>query len=540
MLSEGGKRWAVVGAAMVGLLLGLWATSMGVFATPDSGSYVGRADQVRAGGGLTLPFLPDGEHISSKDLAAETTAYRSSHFPPLYSAVLALGPITSTARFIDVICLAANLALIVVLVGRLSDWHPVALLLAVFLALADADFAMVHTAALSEPMAMTLSLSALLLLDEGFRRARPAPWVAGFVVCGGLALLARYAAVSVLIAGAIAILCHQRWSLRARLATVVAIGVAVVPTMAWMVLGGGGTRTMTFHGLRAAQGNMLGEAAIDWLVPRTVPANARSLFAWVIAAGLVAAWVLTRRERAQHDVDEVIPASAETSELRRLLWLYLGAQVAVQIGTLLFLDIGTESRLLVPAHVLFVVGVVSLAGLGRQTSHRLAPRIVTSAVILIILFQLSVVLGTFGHSATVGPYASLPSLDADSRGPELSAALHGLPKDSLVISNAPSRVYLVSKRHSVSVPSKWYSTTGVANPAYDHELDIEGKAIHDRHGVVVMVNGVDKIRTWLPTAKELEQRWGLHAVSKTDNFVVLAPDDGQWSTAQGQGGPGRS
>ncbi len=509
--------------ALAGLVLGLWATSSGLYATPDSASYLGRAEQIRGGAGFTLPFLPDGEHVTREDLEAGTTSFKSSHFPPLYSVALSLGPPTTSARLVAVACLAANLLLIATIVGRLSNWHPLALALAAVLAIADVEFAMVHTAALSEPLAMTFSLGALLALAEAFRRDRPVPWVIGFTVLGSLALLTRYAAVSVLIAGALAIVLQRRWSLRSRLTMVAGIGLAVVPTLAWMVLGGGGARSFAVHGLRASQGDMLGQAAIDWLAPQSLPGDVRALVAAIVASTLVAAWYVMRREPV--DPDETTPDQPGRADLLRLLWLYLGAQVAVQIGTLLVLDVGTETRLMVPAHVLFVVAVVSLTGLGRAKTPRLVPRLAGCAIALIVITQLGVVHATFSHSGTEGRYAGLPSLDTDPRAAELRSALRGLPPDTMIVSNAPGRLYLLTGHHAVTVPSRWFSTTGQANPDYVEELALEGEALHRRGGVAIIFTGAAKTRTWLPDTADLIEAWRLTRAAETESFVILTSGD---------------
>ncbi len=184
--------------AFAGVLGMLTATRFGIGINPDSVTYVDAARNLLRGDGLSVL---SGAGAELKPL---------THFPPLYSGMLALLGITgaelpSVARWLNAFLFGANIALIGLMIGlyaRQSFWLPG---LGSFLALTAPGILGTHSFALSEALFIFLTLIGLLCLTihmEGRRRR----FLVAAALAIGLSVLTRYIGLASVLTGVVALL----------------------------------------------------------------------------------------------------------------------------------------------------------------------------------------------------------------------------------------------------------------------------------------------------------------------------------------------
>lgn len=209
-------KWkkALVPALLAGLgvlsILGvLYATAPGAGISPDSTQYIGAARNLLMGRGLrTIRWF-------------ETNWVPLTHFPPLFPSVLALGGLFGpdpavVARWLNAFLMGANVFLLGYSLHRTTGGAVWTALLGSVLVLTSVNLVEVHTWAWSEPLMLFCGFAGLLALslqlEEGgtWRLVAAAAWLA-------LALLARYAALPLVIAALSGLLLFRRAALVARL-----------------------------------------------------------------------------------------------------------------------------------------------------------------------------------------------------------------------------------------------------------------------------------------------------------------------------------
>src|SRR5262245_59310903 len=189
--------WLAVLAALGGILALAYATRHGVGITPDSVVYLEAARNLAAGRGL----VSSDEGVELRPL---------TRFPPAYPVAIALlsalGPDSlDAARWLALALLGANVGLVGLLVARSAPgarWLPA---VGAGLIACSPEIAMLHGAALSEPLFLLLGFSGLLLLARHLEQPGDAALLAAALSIG-LATLTRYVGLALVVTGLLAIL----------------------------------------------------------------------------------------------------------------------------------------------------------------------------------------------------------------------------------------------------------------------------------------------------------------------------------------------
>lgn len=250
-----GLALAVLAAA--GLCVSLVMTERNVGYDGDSAVYLGVAHNIVDGRGPTVPITFYTDRYPPATAAGFHGAVPSTHFTPLYPAVLAgfevfgLGG-ASAARVLDGLLLALNMVLFTIVLSRAlvrRSWS-VSVAGAVVL-MVSGSWIVVHTYILSEALFLTWILAGLLLLSRYL--VLPSPrGLALLSLCGAAAVLTRWVGVSFAITAATLIGTRAPWSTiaRARRAAVV-LGATASVGAGWILFGAlaGGSlpRVLAYH-----------------------------------------------------------------------------------------------------------------------------------------------------------------------------------------------------------------------------------------------------------------------------------------------------
>lgn len=491
-------------------------TRWGVGASPDSAVYIGAAQNLLSGRGLTVPF---GGQLDDP----------LTHFPPLYPILLAglgqwAGGPVAAARWLVAALFGANVLLAAVMVANTrptAGWAPLA---GAGLLLVAPTMVSLHSMAWSEPLFLLLGFSGLLLLAVYQERGRwPALLAAGALL--GLATVTRYAGVAFVAAGVLALLVLPGRPRRARLAGALALGaVGLAPLLAWsarnLALAGSATsREIAFHPIGLGHARQALDTLAGWLL---LPLEASTavklgvLLALVGGIAVIAAW----RWRQPGTAARGSRLGATLAAWPALIWLLILFSVVYVVflaGSISFVDANTplDDRILSPLYPAAAVVATWLIGAAWPNARRArwpATGLLALAAAFVALSAWRSAGGlAVGYEQGIGFYSR-----AWQASPSLMK-VQELPEGSVLYSNAPEAIYLHTGRGAYQIPRQFSPVSQTMNGDYAAEL-AEMRRRLGEGGFVVYFAGVRSSSG--PSEAELVETLALQVTARTADGLL--------------------
>jgi hypothetical protein len=535
------ELWLFAALTVVGTAIGLFITRHGVAITDDSHTYIGAARNLADGKGFTVPYSNVLDNYSPLQAAQFHGKVPLLLFPPFFSVLLApferVGIASTDAlRLLNPLMLGASLGLLGLLAYRMTRSIP--------LAVAGAVLAM-HAYVLqlfgfvqSEPLYFVLSLLALLLLTSYLESGRRNLLV-GFAVAAALACLTRVVGISLVAAGAIALVAWSPGPIRRRLVRAATVAAAsVIPLVVFLVYGslaaGPGHRPIGWHppsrgDYRAAL------STIDRLLVPLDPFGALSAsdrllaglaLAVVVVVVIALAWGGGRAENVPDSPGHAEPANRFVLPVLAIyLGCYLAELVATRTVTYASSVFQFGGRLLIPAQPiawLVVLGVVA-----RFARNRLRPatarRVLGAVGVLAIVvagIQLArasdIVFGWPDGPGVNPPVAASPTLEL----------LRRYPTGTLVVTNDPGHAWFDDGIDAVSLPAATVPLSEEPNGDINREISQLRSLLRARDGLVVYVDGPYLTTFDLVHEDRLKAALPLREIARTADGRIYKLDKG--------------
>lgn len=293
-----------------------WATAhSGIGIRTDSVAYIWAAQNLVKGIGLGR-------------LTGAGTLKPMTHWPPLYSILLAGAQLTGTDVFVSARWLGALLfGLMILLCGltiyRLTGSYWFALGGALVL-LASPSLWVTSLFAMSEPLYVSLTLAAGLALDQ-FVRGNKRGWLFAGSLAIALAFLTRYVGIALAAAAGLALLAYPNWTWRRRISQSLVLGlIACLPMAIWTVYnqftaGTATNRVLDYIPIAQSDWTLLSQTVQGWIqpIPTIFDIGLRKVAAGLV--GLAFFWFLQRTEPR--------PAAADQPAQKR--FPFLGTLIAI-------------------------------------------------------------------------------------------------------------------------------------------------------------------------------------------------------------------
>jgi hypothetical protein len=480
----------------------LWFTSAGIGVTTDSAVYLGAADNLVNGRGLTTPFTGDTTRYSPAKQVTFGSQIPIVEYPPIYPLALSIpraGGLANSgaARAIN----SLSLALLVLLIGVALWWLVQPPFLVVFvveaLAISGPTFGTVLGSlnplglagfALSETLFLVLCFAALLAGAHAATTVRSRAVIVAACLAG-LAMLTRYVGGSSGIAAAAAVLLGARTDRRARRVLPIAVAgpVAVVGwnALSGIVWGGGSARTIVWHPSSVLIHGAVNTMGAWFHLPPSWPYSLRTAVVVALVllpSGLALAPPVQRWLRPHDPLDR---GTALTVALGTFVLAYLVAVVVTEA----LLDAGSQpgQRLLVPVQIatyLLLTSLVVLAG-DRLLKGALGGRRVAYVLVVVL--------------AVAAAFQPLSRLRVSARALQHTAStarrragddpLRALPRGVIVFTDDPGGLWLYSGRGSYRLPATIIETTGQTDHSYRDEVRQVVDIVEQRKGLVVIPPG---------------------------------------------------
>ena len=462
----------------------------GVVVTPDSLVYRGVSEQLRSGGGITVPFSTFTSSLSPAEVARFGGAIPLTDQPPLYPALLAA--LGALGFGFDAAVLTINLAALVAIAAsmlgiarRMMTRHAAALsTTGVLLVLSigpmsferDA-FVSLFASALSEPTMLAFALGALWALmrhlDDGHLQDGMGWALPVATLLSMAAVLTRFSGVAVPATVALAVVLWGHGSRVRRWITASACaGLATLPAVAILAVNqqrlGAESRLLGVHRI----GELAGEyrrsvAAMLWpsSLSETAAQGTRELLGGVVLVVVVGlftvSFVLARRARTRAPGDG---ADERTLTTTRVLATFSIVYAVVFVASRLLVDstLLPTGRFLAPA--LVPLGLLVARSIVASPSVTVRRVRVAATLLLVAVLSLSGVAGVW--RAALDGWTTRRPPDA-----ALDAALRSVADVELIFSNAPDSVWRDSGRPTAMVPcrTEWFS--GAPNDDFESQVD---------------------------------------------------------------------
>lgn len=505
--------------ALLAVAIVILATKFGIGITPDSTVYLEAARNLIKGQGLVA-------------LAANGELQPMTHYPPLYSFLLALfgvmfAPVEAGGRWLQAVLFGANVLLVGIAIARYardSFWLPVA---GALLMLTAPDVAAVHTLALTEPLFLLLATSSLLALARYLETNRYG-WLIAAASFAALALLTRYVGVTLIITGAAALFMLGKRQWRGRLSAALIFGaIACVPMVLWMIrnmsLTGAQTdRQVSFHPPGLKQVVVAFSTISSWLLLGKVRGDLRIAFfaVEVILIGLFLLFLI-REKRKSTVGDWRISTSENPGQLPLVLLIFIASYVGFIVTATSFFDLVIfDERTLVPVHVVTII-------LLMVSGSKLLARFRGTRWIKITLAFIAVALAA-SYSFRTANWFDRTRRDGQGyasrawKESETIQHVKRLPTGTPIYSNAYDAVYYLTGRPATLIPEKTVFVTGKPNQNYEAELEKMRTVLREKKGALVYFNTLPE-RWYLPSENELRTRLSLTGLtSNSDGSIYQA------------------
>ena len=460
---------AIIIAGIAGSLLIWGMMSHGPGVSPDSAIYIGTAQNLLAGRGLTLDGAP------------------MNHFPPLYPLMLAIGgwfthDATRAAQVLAALGFGANIVLVGWSVQLATGRNASAVLAAILLFGVSESGLYLHGMAWSEAPFLFFTLSGLLALATAVSRGTRPLLVLGAALFA-LAMVTRYAGMMLVVPLTVAALLPGYWSWRERLRNMLAMdAVAVAPLGACMIRNhlvahGATDRVVAMHLVDADLLTQLVTTLNDYLLPTDADVWVKGAFVLCAAVMLVWGVITTRRSEHRHSMT---PSIASTLSLLSLV--FIGAYVAFLLVSISFLDATTplDDRILFPV---FGVVVVAMVVIAWRVAHRARRRAIWLA--FLACAAVSIVVRAPSALSGIGDVRrdGVGYMSDGWKQSDMLAQVRRLPADLVVYSNAQDAIEFLTGRAAEWLPDDELWESARPNPEYAKQRDgmcgqvMNGKAV---------------------------------------------------------------
>ena len=493
----------------LGVLVLMYATKWGIGISPDSVTYLDAARNLLEGHGFSYQIGAELQPLTN--------------YPPLYPAVLA---VISFVSNLDVLQLARGLnALIfglnIILVGiilRYAKALPIINILSSFLVLTSGTIFYVHHYAWSEGLFILLGFSGLLFLNRFIVEEKTVSFLFASVLIS-LAFLTRYAGISLIMTGLMALLFLYHKKFLQRIAVCIAFGaVSSIPIVVWLarnlsIAGNTTNRDVVYHANFLKPITALFNNFSLWLLPQQIPIEVRVVFTTLLIAGLI---VFSRRyyrnqrkRRAEFHY---------FSTLQIISCLFILNYLAVLIISVSFFEarIPFGNRIYSPVYIACLILILSQ--ISKILDSERVSFIRNALILLTVIFCLSYI-ARFSYRVRIANTDGIEFASKKWKQSELVNITKNLPERTQIYTNGDDVLKFLTGRNSLSIPAKIIAHSQLKRENYHNELKAMYDNLYENDGVLIWFDNITW-RSYLPTVDELKNTLNLKLLVRAEDGSI--------------------
>ncbi|MBT7318176.1 MAG: hypothetical protein HN844_03065 [Planctomycetes bacterium] len=291
------------------------------------------------------------------------------HFPPIFPLMLSWvsyltqGDLLLSARILSAVSFGANLALILVAIGKCTKNNVAAIICGTLLFVFSAPIIPIHSMTWSEAPFLSLTLAGFLFLARFFVRPQLRYLVAAALILG-LAAATRYVGLVLLPTIAIAMFTHNRGSLKKKWKdALVILLLAGLPLGIWlirnlMIAESATNRSFFIHLVDLNHVKNLIRVMHDFIVPLPLPLLAKAVIVSLLSLLFIRAFLFVQKKsfikKEALSFESILPS---------LLVLYSTCYILLLLVSISFFDADTlvNFRLLLPVYIAILIVATTTA-----------------------------------------------------------------------------------------------------------------------------------------------------------------------------------
>jgi 4-amino-4-deoxy-L-arabinose transferase-like glycosyltransferase len=516
-LDKGGSKLFIGGLlvfALAGFILAWITTPWGVRVGYDSYFYLNAAENLLRGSGLS-------------SLSGEGQIVPLTHFPPLYSLILAAvtlasrGDILLAARMTAVLIYGLNLFLFGFLALRFTNsW--LAGFLSAGLFLLSPIVMDVIVSAFSEGLFLACLLLALFFLTEGVGELK-ARFLVAAGIASALACLTRYLGVTIILTGACAIFFLSRAPFKKKVfAAIGYLALSGLPLFLWyarnwIVAGSTSNRVFAIHWPK--KGNFL--IGIDtitgWFLPQAISIQIRQ---YLLLAGLIVlAVVIFYWARRMHKLGLPVRMNPPFQFVLINLLFCLLYCLALLVSRSFF-DASTRwnSRILSPLYLAgFLAVIVTIWQAGQVDQFRWRKILASAVIVALYAFYMPQTVQFLSISYREGDGFS----GAAWKNSETMQLVKQFSPGGTLYSNNPTAIYFVLGRQAISIPEQYDRVKKKYRPEFEQNLALMRQRLKQPESALVIFDPYQEVRE-NPPLDELTRGLVVYQ-DKSDGVIYVDP-----------------
>jgi len=472
--------WLLIAVLAAGIFL--TATSSGIGLVSDSFFYIGGSEGIINGEGFARP-------------AADGSWKTITHFPPLYSALLAIPgyflPMTDAAEVLNLVLFVVNALLAAHLVLRTTGHRISGILAAIVWSLSPVLLKQ-QVSVLSEGLFFIILLLWLLqMLQYTQTRRWGALVVTGILV--GLAYLTRYAGAALIIPGILFILFDSRSKIGDRLGRfLMFLCTGLLFPVVWairnfLLTGSTSNRVFAWHPVSGVHAYNAADTVVRWLSPIDLPGLVEIALLGILlfALGVIFLAGLVRQSRGG------LVSRERSSYAMLLLSGSILAYLSLLVISISFFDASTplDDRILSPVYAWLVLMLFTFVGKEMARGGKSLFRMFSLSLVVF----LSVWLGYRGIR-TVRESAKYPAGFAGQTwqdSPVVDYVRH-LDAGTLLYSNEIDGLYLLTGRMAYLIPVQWDPVSLQEREDYPERLETMRNRLMENEGALVLFSTLSR------------------------------------------------
>ncbi len=486
-------------------------TDKGIGFTPDSVAYLNTSDNLAAGKGFILSYGSPPDQWNS-------------HYPPLYSALLAVPdwiglPDLSFIRWLQLLFLILFLLTMQKIINGLNQ-SPFVSFFNLLIISVSIPVLVIYSNAWSEGLFLWIGFLSFYLLSrlDLSKVQNQSLLVLGFVFA--FTNLTRYAGITFLGTAAVFILFQNQKTLLRGIIQNIFLG---IPTLilyaAWFgisqVYGAHGANrefginSLPLEKIQSAIGTVL-----EWFyIPASTPTGLKLVFLVAIFSLIIFIFVKKWSSWISPEEKNQPPA------LLKLIMLFFIIYPLFILGSVIFLDanIPLNTRILAPFFISLILILLSIIPQPMSKPLGLWIKLALAAFFVIQIGSLIPIIRT-NYTTGIG-FNHQFWREADVWD-EISQGYHG----ETVVSNAPEPLYLFTRFNALSLPKKYLTTTQEMNTLYAQELNSLKTVTLEAGDLLVYFPRINS--DTLPTEAELLENlpWTLLYSTEQANIYIYQPN----------------
>ena len=475
--------------AALAFLLIVLITPCGPGLSPDSLVYIGAARSFLEGNG----FQSNGEVLT--------------RFPPVYPFIIAvteylIGDIIQSARFLHAFLFAINVILIGLL-ARVVTKSNLAGALCSVLFVSCADMLDIHSMAWSEPLFISFSVSAYILIIVYVSNQRFSVLMSSGLSLG-LALMTRYAGISLLPPMIIILLAYGSGPVLRRLRdSLVLFFIGVGPLVAWLtrnliIAESATSRSIAFHPTSFRHLQILDKTISGFWFPESNLLWLKLIQAAIITSLLAFALIALLKTRTQAENQ----SSETVSPVHTLILLFCITYIVFLLFSISFLDATTplDYRILSPFYAFSLVLVLSVYW--HLRIKRNTPLVWKCFVVVSLA---AMCLNAYRSASLISEWHKDGRWFAARQWKESEciAYARSLPGVTGIYSNEPYIINFLTGRNTRMLPMTVHATSNCFNQDFEEEMNAMRDEVMHSGAVVIYFDDIS-FRWYVPEKEKLQ------------------------------------